>query len=444
MSKIKTMTVSNLKAVSEMTVDFNGCTAIITGGNNKGKTSFLRGLFDRIRGIKPEQVLKSGTEQGFAECELDTGEKLKWEFNDKGKEKLTYITEKNIKHNLTVELRNRFLPETFDVDKFLTDQPKKQKETLQKLVGLDFTKVDADYDKAFKDRTGINNNYNDQKTILENMGVPKKVEFVDTAELTVAKEKERDRLNKLYLENKKHNDGLRTEWNNACDKLRQEIQEWNAEQDRKKKRYDGCLLAAAELRAAGFENESLTEFLAAMSDDIKDPKVFEPLPEPAYIPEMPDNAALKAIDDKILSAVETNQQAQLYKDYETQKAKTEQSRKDAEAANEAVKTAENARMDLIKSAKMPEGFAFDTDGITYNGLAFTREQLSSSGIYIAALKLAAMNLGEVKSLHFDASFLDKISLSEIEAWAQAEGLQLLIERPDFEGGEIEYQLICES
>lgn len=41
MSKVKRITVSNLKAVSELTADFNGCTAIITGGNNKGKTSFL-------------------------------------------------------------------------------------------------------------------------------------------------------------------------------------------------------------------------------------------------------------------------------------------------------------------------------------------------------------------------------------------------------------------
>ena len=97
-------------------------------------------------------------------------------------------------------------------------------------------------------------------------------------------------------------------------------------------------------------------------------------------------------------------------------------------------------MAMIKSAPLPEGFGFTDDGITYNKLPFTREQLSSSGIYIAALKLASMNLGEVKTLHFDASFLDKNSLADIEKWANDNGLQLLIERPDFEGGEIEYEL----
>ena len=40
-----------------------------------------------------------------------------------------------------------------------------------------------------------------------------------------------------------------------------------------------------------------------------------------------------------------------------------------------------------------------------------------------------------------ASFLDRLSLEDIEKWAVSEDLQLLIERPSWEGGEIEYQLI---
>lgn len=39
MTKVKRITVTNLKAIGEMTADFNGCTAIISAGNNKGKTS---------------------------------------------------------------------------------------------------------------------------------------------------------------------------------------------------------------------------------------------------------------------------------------------------------------------------------------------------------------------------------------------------------------------
>jgi len=111
-------------------------------------------------------------------------------------------------------------------------------------------------------------------------------------------------------------------------------------------------------------------------------------------------------------------------------------------ADDEVKRIEAEKMDVIKNASMPDGFGFSEDGITYNNFAFNKETLSSSGIYIAALKLAALGLGDVKTLYFDASFLDKNSLSDIEKWAIEQDLQLLIERPDFEGGEIEYQIIA--
>ena len=47
-------------------------------------------------------------------------------------------------------------------------------------------------------------------------------------------------------------------------------------------------------------------------------------------------------------------------------------------------------------------------------------------------------------MHFDASYLDKNSLSDIQLWADQNDLQLLIERPDFEAGEIKYEVICKE
>ena len=114
---------------------------------------------------------------------------------------------------------------------------------------------------------------------------------------------------------------------------------------------------------------------------------------------------------------------------------------EAENADKEVKRLVAVKLDVIKNSTLPEGFGFSDDGITYNGFEFSKQQLSSSGIYIAALKLAALMLGEVKTLHFDASYLDRKSLSEIEQWSAENDLQLLIERPDFDGGEIEYQII---
>ena len=64
MSKVKTIRVQNLRAVGNFEGTFNGCTAVITGGNNRGKSTILRALPDRLRGIKPDVILKHEESEG--------------------------------------------------------------------------------------------------------------------------------------------------------------------------------------------------------------------------------------------------------------------------------------------------------------------------------------------------------------------------------------------
>lgn len=457
MSKIKKLIVQNLKAVTMQQADFNGCTAIITGKNNGGKTSFLRGLFDRLQGVKPEQVLRNGETEGFAEAELTTGEKLRWEFNDKGKgfkEKLTYITEKDIKTPLSVELRNRFAPATFDVDKFLASQPAAQRKVLQDLAGLDFTDIDSRYDAAYKERTAANTRASDAAT-LANIPMPEKAEPVQVEGLLQRKEAERVRLNNLYVANKNKNTTTRTEWQTkvdtikedhrlSCDTEREKARKHNLKVFNQVTDYNKAVSALEVLKAQGYKGDAEAWVKALVVEDeinYEEPVMPELPVEPEYIDELPDNKELVAIDAEIAAASETNNKARTYSDWLLLQDKKTEAGALAKEADKKVKAIEQERMDLIKSANMPEGFAFTDDGISYNGLAFTREQLSSSGIYIAALKLASMKIGEVRTLHFDASFLDNNSLAEIEAWATAQDLQLLIEQPDREGGEITYELI---
>ena len=124
--------------------------------------------------------------------------------------------------------------------------------------------------------------------------------------------------------------------------------------------------------------------------------------------------------------------------------KLEQEEKFAAEAQAEVDRVLADKDEAIKSSTLPEGFGFDDEGITYNGFPFSKETLSSSALYIAALKLASTIMGHVHALHFDASYLDKNSLKEVWEWAEANDLQLLIEKPDFEGGEIHYETIHEG
>jgi len=168
-SKVKTIEVVNYKAIGKLAADFNGCTAIVTGKNGSGKSSFLRGLSDRLRGIKPDVIVKQGESEGKFTMELTTGEKFEWSFDNvtKGGERLAFYTSDNIKVGITKEIANRYFPPLFDIDKFIKASGAEQNLMLQTLVGIDFKSLDAQYKTAYDDRTFANKKLKDAKVLLD-------------------------------------------------------------------------------------------------------------------------------------------------------------------------------------------------------------------------------------------------------------------------------------
>jgi len=407
MAKVKRITVSNLKAISAQTADFNGCTALIVGGNNKGKSSFLRSLPDRIRGSKPDAILKKDEKEGEAIWELTTGEKFIWKFTA-DKEKLTFITDKDIKTSVTKDIAARYFPAVFDVDKFLVEAPGKQKLAVEKLSGLDLAEVNAEYKSAYDERTWANKRLVEAKAkvVKVNPDLPKTESNTESLEkelsgIDLHNSKVKQVVDGISLRNKTIEDN-----NSTISSLEAQI---------------------AELRA---KSETLQQTIADGQKWLESPK-NAPIPDER---KKELELQIAGVKDENKEIVENNKAILL-------QAAAQDAQIKADEADTEVKRIEKKKDDLIKGAKLPTGFGFSDDGITYEGFAFNREQLSSSGIYIAALKLAALTLGEVKTLHFDASFLDNKSLSDIETWANSQDLQLLIERVVPTGGEIHYELI---
>jgi hypothetical protein len=414
MSKIKKNTVSNLKALSSFTAEFNGATAIITGRNNSGKSSFLRSLPDRFRGIKPSIILKTGESEGFQEMELTTGEKLLWSFDNKTAkgERLIYIYNdpegKEIRTSVTKEIMDRFFPGSFDIDIFLNSTPAKQRKMLQDIVGLDFTLLDDRYQVAYDERTLANKKLQEAKLKLQPVD-----EKLATEEIPLLPIQQKlwaiDNHNKAFDDAEKGAENLKKQKTDnegimkSLEAQIKKLQNDNKDIDKRLTNAQAWLTAPENKKKDDDYHFTVSQELAkAQEDNLKIAK---------------NNKALADQKDVLKLDLE------------------------AKEMDKAVKAIENEKTELIRGAKMPEGFGFTNDGITYNGLPVSREQLSSSAIYIAALKLASMSIGEVRTLHFDASFLDKVSLAEIEAWANDQDLQLLIEMPDREAGEIRYELI---
>jgi hypothetical protein len=453
-TKIKKIEIQNFKAIGALEVDFNGCTAIVLGKNNSGKTSFLRGIPDRIRGEKPELILKHGQQNGSGALTLTSGEMFLWDFDNKGKDKLTFVTKEGYKTSVSKEISKRFFPPIFDIDKFLNSPPKEQSKILQKLVGIDFTEIDLRYKEAYDDRTEKNKlSEKFHAKLLEMLEAPY-AEEVELTELQNKKEQERTRLNELYMKNKAHNDSLRNKWLDDKSRIDSDVSGFNNVQYEKQRIIEKMVGYQGRIKNLLAENENLPGLvdLTMLENYIKNlpqmetiKKASELYPkEPEYINELPEDSQLKTIDQKILDASNINQKAAEYKNYIRYKKQVEDSKQDAFDADVKVKGIEQEREALIKSAKLPAGISFSDTGITVDGLPLDKNQISTSKLYCAALRLASLNLGEVKALHFDASPLDKNSLSEIEEWAKENNCQLLIERPDFDGGEIKYELIEEN
>lgn len=443
MSKIKQIKITNFKSIEEFEADFKGCTAIVIGANNSGKTSFLRGIPDRLRFIRPDVMVKQGEKEGKGEMILTTGERFVWEFDIQGRDKLTYYTNDGLKQSVTTEIGKKFFPKVFDIDKFLQSSPKEQVKQLQAIVGLDFTDIDERYAKAYNYRTERNREAELYHAKLTKMLKVDPVNFVDLTDLQAKKERERNRLNALYTENKGKNEAARSAWITEKEQIMNECSKHNEEQRRRMKVADQCNEALQILTKNGYSGGDVKPFVDRLYDSVdpdKVPSEFYP-DEPTYIQEMPDSSVLDQIDAQILRASEINAAAQKYKEYIDHKNATEKAKDIAKQADEAVRAIEEERRRMVESVNMPKGISFGPDGILVDNLPLDKNQLSTSKLYCAALRIASMNLGEVKTLYFDASFLDRNTLGEIQAWADENDLQLLIERPDFDAGDMRYEII---
>lgn len=415
-TKIKRISVKNLKALSEKDITFNGCTAIVTAGNNKGKTSFLRSLMDRMQSIKPDRILKQGEKDGFYEMELTTGEKFVWKFNDTTsagiKEKLTFITEKNIPTSLTKDISKYYFPSVFDVDKFLSDPPAKQKLALEKIVGIDFTDINRLITAAEEDRSYQSRLSEEEKarllTVFTNLPI-----VIDISFEAIEKE-----IQTAGLKNEQIKSFIF-----RLDSKKQILQSNKAE----------IVTLKAKIAFLEESNMQLETDIDKGDNILKDEKMKPVTPE-----------KISLLSQQVEKIKKSNKEIEENNKAIIQQKKYETAVLNHDNAKAEVERLRNEKLDAIKNcSSLPKGFSFTDEGVTYEGFPFDRQTLSASKIYIAALKLAAIGLGEVKTLYFDASLLDKKSLLEIEKWAQSEKLQLLIEKPDFEGGEIEYQIVEE-
>lgn len=397
--KIKKITVENFKAVSNKEINLNGCSAIITAANDKGKTSVLRGLIDRFKSEKPDVIVKEGEEKGFNIVELTDGSRIEWKFTDKS-ESFAYITAEGIKQTTGVisAIGEKYFGRKFDIDSFLNSTPKAQEKELQMIVGLDFSGIEERYKDAYEARTEANREF-------------KRIASQKVEEPDAVIEPNIDPIKKEIADAREKNEqiNLRKHKVNSLVRLMIDVRD--------------------KLNGTEFDE---------LFDDAKARTIIDGIKigTPIDITALEEKLELAQDQLRKFDAFEREQTA-----YDTWIVEGKEARERAERSDKKVKDIEQEKADMIAGAKMPDGFGFTDSGLTYKGFPLNENQISTSGKYIAALKLGAMVIGKVRTLHFDASSLDNGNLGKVQEWAKENDLQLLIERPDFDGGDIRYEII---
>lgn len=431
--KVKKIEVHNLKAVADSEIELNGSSILVTAGNDKGKTTILRGLIDRIHGEIPDFIVKEGEKNGVYFMDFTDGSSIEWKFTEKS-ESFAYITKDGIKQTTSVitTIGRRLFGEKFDIDKFLNSSPQEQKKTLQRLAGIEVTDIDNRYNEAYEQRRFWNSRLKELR--IKKVAKPEPVTD-PTPEIENAK--------KELKEIREYNDRLNLKWKTDNEKHINEIKKYNAEQEALNVVYDAAYtlyLGLEKYEKSQFE--SVIDFAGAkkIMDGIKKgtpkPITFLPSPEPKSTKEL--EMYIEELEKKMNEFREYERKLGEYNKWVNEGKSVSL---EVEKANEILKSIEAERTELINKANIPKEFTFSGNELLYKGLPLNNKQISSSAKYIAALKLGSLVLGEVKVLHFDASFLDKNNLKAVETWAANNGLQLLIERPDFDGGDIKYEII---
>ena len=431
--KIKSISVKNFKALSEQEMTFDGASAIITAGNNKGKTSILNGLVNRFRGEKPEFIVKNGEEKGENIMELTDGSIIKWNFTTKT-EKFQFTTPEElvVKTGVLKAIGKKYFGEKFDIDKFISSSKNEQLKQVQKLVGIDLSQLDSEYKKIYEQRTDANKEM--KRIIALDTKEPEEVSAPDIQAL---------KDEKTELETK--NLALKSKWKIDNEAQQKEATDFNLTQDSiatVRQDFKDIWSSLNTLEGDKVFSKFIDfDAITKHYDNLEKPLDHKPvatLIEPEY-------HTFTDIDKKIEDAYEAKSKFDNYekdlKTYNDWVKSGKDQRETVDNLNKKLDEIQAERVEVIQNSNLPEDFEMNEEGLLYKGLPLDHNQLSSSAKYICALKLGVLFLGKIRTMHFDCSFLDKNSLQEVQDWAKTQDLQLLIERPDFEAGDIQYNIL---
>lgn len=443
--KLEKIKIEKFLVLENIEKEINGKNLWLRGDNGVGKSSFLR-LIKIALGDQTD--IPANIEDGFA-GEIFTsknGEQYKLSVKFKGgKPIITILYPDGLKDDKKASLAAICGINEFDVDKFVglskTKSGQKEqvvdfKKMLPKELQESLARYERDLELKEQERTEIGREVKEKKVLIEKhplikeVGAGKKFPFVDVKKLIEKKEEVKNKLNGLYLENKKANDEKRSVFEKLKEKTRKDILDFNVEQTKRTEAVSKAVAAETVLIGYGYAGKEVQKFIESLPNPQPQKIYDESKPEqPKYIDERPDDKEMVDIDKEIANATETNSKAKSAKELEDLIELHEKVSTEYGEATVLIETKRQTIIDAITDMDSPiEGLTYDENGLVYNGVPVNSSNLSTSEIMELGIRIKMAENPDLQMLFVqNGQNLGSARLQEIFDLCEKNGWELFME-----------------
>jgi DNA repair exonuclease SbcCD ATPase subunit len=400
--KIVELISENFKRLNAHVV-MDGKNVTVEGKNGVGKSSFIDAIWVALTGKDvPEQPIQQGKESAKIAVTV------------KGDDGSQFIVERKFLQSgasLAVKTSDgakfsspqKFLDQklgciSFDPFEFIQKQPREQKKFLMELLGIDLTEIDSTKKALLGQKDELVKQHQVLKSEIDKLpAITEELEEKSTAE-AIAK------FNEINL---------------VREQIKAQQLEYRELQNKKDMlvvRYDQI---QEQINKLQLQKESLQEQI-----DDTNYKIGAFIDTDFKLPEIGN------LEQEIQ---EINLHNEKVKQQKITRLKIEQLNSitaKGKAKAEELKKLEEERVNIIASAKMPiDGLSFSEEGLLFEGLPFTEEQLSTAKLIEAGIKISMALNPNLRIMRIkDGSLLDSDTLAIIKKAAKDNDYQLFIER----------------
>lgn len=420
--KVLSYEAHSVLGVRDIELDLEGRHLFLVGGKNgQGKTSILKSLLMVLCGRSgmeeyPEVALRDGDSEGWVRVKLSGSEELMEPHGFTAELKLRRKVSGNIIEEFRLLdssgeeaaeprtiLKRLYNLKSFDPLAFEKMSKKEKKQLLEKLLGLDFSTLEAKKKEIYDQRTKVNRKRDEYEAQAK--AAQAKI-TIPLAELPAEEIKVSDLVAEL--------DSIK-EKNAAVNALAKSLSE---EIDRKSVEETSILLLRDEIAKLQEKLEYKQRNVRAMAEKIND--IRSKCEASQIIDEAP-------VREKIASADTINKNVRTVRECEQFKKEAALAAAEAASLTNEIKLMDDAQKSAIESAKFPvEGMSFSQDGVLLNGRPF--EQSSTKERIMASVEVGMAMNPELKLLVCeDGSALDEDAIAALDEVLKARDYQMIVE-----------------